>query len=175
MQRCIRRLSIAVWILAIVVVLNLIVSILALISPAFLSKRIMEIIPQQFAISEGSTIDEFNSFHNWPVERQIEKSSVIALAKWEKSGSTLKCIISEILKQTPDTKFYYKVGDEYRAGSRPIQNNTDYGDGEIMFFTGSPASFRFSTGFRGDRLTGLGDMPIAELRALIRKSSHGAD
>jgi hypothetical protein len=171
-MRAVRRLSVAIWILAIVVATNLVVSLLALFSPAFLTKRIMEALPAEFpSATERSKIDEYNSFHDWPVERQIQSATVIALAKWEKSGLTWKCIISEILKQAPNTKFYYKVGDEYRLGSRPVRDeNTDYGDGQIMFFTGSPASFRFSTGWKGDRLTGLGDMPIAELRELIRKS-----
>ena len=171
--RAIRRLSVAVWVLAIVVGANLVVSVLALLSPAFLSKRIMDIIPQQSATFAGETMEEFNSFHDLPVERQVEKSSVIVLAKWEKSGSTLKCIITDILKHAPNTKFYYKVGDEYRPGNLVARDEkTDYGDGQIMFFTGSPASARFSTGWRGDRLSGLGEMPIAELREMIRKSSQ---
>jgi hypothetical protein len=171
--RAIRRLAVAVWILALVVMGNLVVSVFALLSPAFLSKRIMDIIPQQFATIERETIEEFNSFHTLPVERQVEKSSVIVLAKWEKSGSMLKCIVSEVLKQVPNTKFYYKVGDEYRSGSQPVRDdNVDYGDGQIIFFTGSPASGRFSTAWKGDRLTGLGDMPINELREIIRKSSR---
>lgn len=169
--RSLRRLSIAVWILAIIVVVNLVVSILALISPAFLSKRIMEIVPKQLADSEGLTIEELNSFRSWPLERQIEKSSVIALAKYEQSGSTLKCVIAEILKQAPNTKFYYKVGDEYGRDTRQIRDGTNYGDGEIIFFTGSPASFQYSCSYKGDRITALGDVPIAELRELTRKAA----
>lgn len=167
--RSLRGLSVAVWVLAIILALNLVVSILALVSPAFLSKRIMEIVPEMSS-SERSSVMEYNSFHDWPIEKQIESSSVIALAKMEKSESTWKCIITEILKQKPNTQFYYKVGDEYRHGSYPVRDDTDYGDGQILFFTGSPASFRYSTTFKGDRLNGLGDMPIRELRELIQKS-----
>ena len=169
--RSLRRLSIAVWVLAIILALNLVVSILALVSPAFLSKRIMEIVPDMSSAERSSAMD-YNSFHDWPIEKQIESSSIIALAKWEKSESAWKCIITEILKQKPNTKFYYRVGDEYRLGSRPVRDDTDYGDGQILFFTGSPASFRFSTSFKGDRLVGLGEMPISELRELIRKSGQ---
>jgi hypothetical protein len=170
--RAIRRLSVAVWILAIVVAANLVVSILQFFYPALLASRIMTALPQKLIMADGSTMEEYNSFHDWPVERQIQAASVIALARWEKSGPTLRCIISEILKQASNTKFYYKVGDEYRSRSLVVRDDkTDYGDGQIIFFTGSPASARFSTGWKGDRLTGLGDMPIAELRELIRKSS----
>jgi hypothetical protein len=37
-----------------------------------------------------------------------------------------------------------------------------------MFFVGSPAEFRFSTSFNGDRLSGLGEMPIEMLRGKIK-------
>jgi hypothetical protein len=171
-RRSIRRLSVAVWVLAIVAFANLAVSVWVLFSPALLATRIMAALPQKLMPpSEQEKIEEFNSFHDWPPEKQIQTASVIAIGRWEKSGSTLKCIITEILKQGPNTKFYYKIGDEYRLGSRPVRDdNTDYGEEEIMFFTGSPASFRFAMSFKGDRLTGMGDMPIAELRDLIRKS-----
>lgn len=173
--RAIRRLTIAVWILAIMAAANLVVSLVALFSPALLASRFMAALPEKMVESEKSTLEEYNSFHDWPVERQIQAASVIAIGKWEKSGSNMKCIITEILKQAPNTKFYYKVGDEYRNASRWMREDkpdqTDWGDGQILFFTGSPASFRFSSGVRGDRLSGMGEMPIAELRELIRKSA----
>ena len=170
--RSVNRLSIAIWVLIILVAANLVIALLALFSPALLTKRMMAALPEQFASSESLRPDEYNSFPDWPVEKQIAAATVIAIARWQKSDSTLKCFISEIVKQTPNTAFFYKVGDEFRQGNRPLENNTSYGDGEIMFFTGSPASFRFSTTLKGDRIIGMGNMPLTELRELIRKSKQ---
>jgi hypothetical protein len=170
--KSVKRLSLAVWILAMVVAANLIVSILALLSPALLTKRIMATLPEHFASSQSPSPEDYNSLHDWPVEKQIALASVIAVGKWRKSDSTLRCIISEILKQAPNTTFYYKVGDEFRPGNQRVKDDTSYGDGQIMFFVGSPASFRCAMSFSGDRIAGMGDMPISELRELIRKPAQ---
>ena len=49
-----------------------------------------------------------------------------------------RAVISEILKQEPGTMFYYRVGDEYPNASFYPQDNSNYGDGVVIFFTGSP-------------------------------------
>ena len=97
---------------------------------------------------------------------------MIALATYQKSGSTLKCIISEILKHSPDTAFYYKVGDEFRNGSHRVTEGTDYGDGQVLFFTGSPARLEIAVAVHGDRISGMGDMPVSMLREHIRSSTQ---
>lgn len=169
--RAIKKLSIAMWIIAVVMVANLLISLVALFSPAFIAKRMMATLPEMGTSSEPGSLAYYNNFHEWPVEKKVQAASVIAVAKWEKSDSTMKCVISEILKQAPNTTFYYKVGDEFRPGNRQIRDNTSYGDGQVLFFTGSPASFRYSTSYTDDRIAGSGDMPITELRELIGKSN----
>jgi hypothetical protein len=135
-----------------------------------MTQRWLRTAPHEFASSEIMAPEEFNNFHDWPVEKQIQTASVIAIAKYQKSDSTLKCIISEILKQKPGTAFYDKVGDEFPHGNQHIRENTTYGDGQIIFFTGSSATFRYSCSFTGDRVGGLGDIPLNRLRELIQKS-----
>ena len=51
----------------------------------------------------------------------------------------------------------------------------DRGDGQLMFFVGSPASFRFSTSFYGERLAGLGAMPIDLRRRQIGEQRLQSD
>lgn len=102
-----------------------------------------------------------------PLEKQIEAASVIAIARYERDGDRNKCVLSEILKQAPGTKFHFQLGDELRQCSHHTKPNESRGDGQLMFFVGSPANFRFSTSFYGERLTGLGDMPINLLRKQI--------
>jgi hypothetical protein len=143
-----KRLSAAVWILAILLSLTLFVS---------------------FVLIRSVSVTR-SEFDRLSPEERVHAASVIALAKYQRSGSTLRCVISEIVKQTPGTKFYYKVGDEFRAGNQRATENTDFGDGEILFFTGSPARLELITAYRADRITGLGDMPISLLREIIRTS-----
>ena len=113
----------------------------------------------------------YERFYDFPIEKQIEAASVIAIARYEKEGEKLKCVISEILKHSPNTTFYFKVGDEYPQCSRYPKANESYGDGQLMFFVGSPAEFRYSTSFFGDRLSGLGEMPIELLRGKIQSGA----
>ena len=49
---------------------------------------------------------------------------------------------------------------------------TDYGDGQILFFTGSPARLEIAVAVHGDRISGMGDMPVSMLRELIRSSTQ---
>ena len=113
----------------------------------------------------GTMRSEGPSFGDLSIEEQIEKSSVIAVARYEKApDGKMKAIIREFLKKDPDATVYYKVGDEYPGASRYPSGNTHYGDGAVIFFVGSPASMRMSITYSGDRITGLGDMPIELLR-----------
>ena len=110
-------------------------------------------------------------FHEMPLSKKIELASVIAIAKYEPDGDRVKCVLSEILKQAPGTSFYFKLGDEIAQCSHYPKPNESRGDGQLMFFVGSPADFRFSTSFFGDRLGGLGNMPVELLRKQIEEQS----
>jgi hypothetical protein len=104
-------------------------------------------------------------FHELKLEEQIKKSSVIALAKYEPSpDGKMKAIIKEFLKNEPGTTLYYKVGDEYASSSYYPKDKTSYGDGLVIFFVGSPATMRMSMSYEGDRIRGLGDLPLELLK-----------
>jgi len=77
-------------------------------------------------------------------------------------------VISEILMQDPNTTFYYGVGAEFPSGQVEVRENTGYGDGQVMFFIGSPASFRYSSSYKSGRCHGLGGITIENLRELIK-------
>jgi hypothetical protein len=148
--RKVKRLSVAVWILAVLLCATLLVSLVVL--------RAVSV--------------ETSHFHELSPEKQVQNSTVIALATYQKSGATLKCVISEILKHSPDTAFYYKVGDEFRPGGHPITEGTDYGEGQVLFFTGSPARLEVAVAVHGERISGMGDMPVSMLRELIGRSTQ---
>ena len=74
----------------------------------------------------------YENFHDLPIDKQVASASVIAIARYQKDGEKLKCVVSEILKRAPDTDFFFKVGDEYPSCSRYPKSNELYGDGVLM-------------------------------------------
>jgi len=100
-------------------------------------------------------------FHEMSPEEQIKNASVIALAKFEKSSDgKMRAVIKEFLKKDLGVVIYYNIGDEYPSSSYYPNENRGYGDGVVIFFTGSPASMGMSVTYTGDRISGLSDIPI---------------
>lgn len=117
------------------------------------------------------TVDK-KPFHELPIDDQIKASSAIALARYEKSADgKMRAVIKEFLKKDPGTTIYYDVGDEYGPSSYYPKGNTSYGDGTVIFFTGSPATMTMSMTFSGDRIRGLGDLPIELFKKKCEQSS----
>ena len=168
--RALRRLTIAVWALT---------GIMAVLVAMYLALYVASYIPWLTESSSPSgrsvsvreppakVIAQFEDFYAQPPEKQIAAASVIAIVRYQKDGERSKCLISEILKQTPGVKFYYKVGDELVHCSHYPKAGENRGDGQVVFFVGDPAQFRFSSSFHGERLGGLGDMPLDLLRKQI--------
>lgn len=166
----VRRLTLAVWTLTGVLAVFVGMYLVAYIPYFTIGSRANETRPSEVSSSGAPAfVDGFEKFYELPIEKQIEAASVIAVARYQREGDRMKCVITELLKQVPNTKFYYSVGDEYRQCSHYSKPGEDRGDGQIMFFVGNPAQFRYSSSFRGDRLTGLGDMPVD----LLRKQTKG--
>ena len=112
-----------------------------------------------------------SNFHELPIEEQIERSSAIVLAKFEKAeDGAQKAIVTDVLKLKPGTVFHYKVGDEYPDGRRYPRQEGFSPEGLVVFFEGSPASTRMSMTFSGDRIGSLGDMPMALFKQKCAKS-----
>jgi hypothetical protein len=118
-------------------------------------------IPRNYeALGEPAT-----PFHELKLEEQIKTASVIALARYEQSpDGRMKAIIKEFLKKEPGTTIYYNIGDEYPDASYYPKEHVSYGDGVIIFFTNSPARMAMSMTYSGDRIRGLGDLPVELLR-----------
>jgi hypothetical protein len=105
------------------------------------------------------------SFHELPIEDQIEQASVIAIARYEpaKDGQ-MKAVLKEFLKKEEGTTFHYQIGDEYVRSSYYPKQGTSHGDGIVIFFEGSPATMRRTMTYSGDRIHTLGDMPLELFR-----------
>jgi hypothetical protein len=70
----------------------------------------------------------------------------------------------------PGTTFYYEIGDEFPGSSFYPEGRTNYGDGLVIFFTGSPAMMRLSMTYSGDRIRSLGDLPLKLLREKCKEA-----
>ena len=160
----IRKLTIAVWALVIVASLNLV---------AMLYRAS---VPRTFPFAGGiissadfPSGDEFANFHELPLEKQVQSASVIAFTTYKKEDGKLKSVITSIPKQTPGATFNWHVGDEYTPSIRYPRENTTYGEGEVMFFTGSPPMMRYSATYSDGRVSGLGDIPVQKLTEVIQQ------
>lgn len=112
-------------------------------------------------------------FHELGLDEQIERASVIALAKYERAADgKMKAIIKEFLKKAPDTTIYYDIGDEYPSASYYPKEGRGYGDGLVIFFTGSPAMMKMSMTYAGDRIHSLGDLPVELLREKCKSTDR---
>jgi hypothetical protein len=131
--------------------------------------------PKQSALSHSFSQDFIppEIWHEMPIEERIDKSSTIALARYEQGqDGRMQAIIKEFLKKDPDTTIYYDIGDEYSNSSYYPKDDIHHGDGVIIFFTGNPAQMRMSMSYSGNRIHSLADMPIELLRT--KCDSEGA-
>lgn len=143
--RSVRRLTVAVWLLASLVGLQILISLVLSLVPMIRFPRATQSRPT--GIPSEAQSDPYNDFHAWPLDRQIASASVIVATTWTKDGDRTKNVVSEILKQKPGTSFYYKVGDEYADMDYYPEHDVQ---GEIIFFTGSPAEMRLARSYRKD-------------------------
>ena len=119
----------------------------------------------------SAEVDQGKPFHELPPEEMVKQSSAILLTKFQKDGERLEAVVIEILKQRAGADLYYKVGDEYADLSRWPRENESYGDGDVVFLVGSPSVMSSAFSYRGDRIGGLGDMPLTRLREMIDRQS----
>lgn len=95
-SKMLKKLALAIWILCALTFANIIISLFKALFPLYVAKR-----ATAYIADEGKVIgpdrykDKYDGFHAWPVEKQIEAASVIALTGWEKDETKLKCIIKE--------------------------------------------------------------------------------
>jgi len=166
--REIRRLTFALWALVLALLLNAGVTLSVSLSSVS-AHRVTEAPPDTVSTLDHPFVDEYAGFHEWPLKKQIEVASAIVLTTYKVEDGKLKSVISEILKQQPGVTFHYQIGDEDVRGSRHIEENTFYGDGEVILFTGSPPMMRYSASYSHGRVGAMGDVPLQTLREMIAK------
>jgi hypothetical protein len=165
--------TVAIWALVAVVALDAGIYLSAYL-PFFAQGRPVVLNQQPGSSPPPEVAAKFEQLHDLPPEEMVRRASVITLSRHEVEGNKGTCRLTEILKQSPGTKLYYEVGDEVRHCSFDPTDGSMHGEGQVTFFVGSPAEMRYSTTYFGDRISGLGDMPLSELRALIAAGQGAA-
>lgn len=172
--RHIRRLSLAVWCLVALAAVNLCASLGNLLMPYAVVRQINQITHTDAVdalLDQARRQDQYPDFHTWPLQQQIQVASVIVLTRRrEDRADGVHCQVSEILKQNRGTEFYYQIGDDYPLCGAAAGNDAPGArdsEGEVLFFIGSPAAFRYSVSYARGKVASLGDMPLSALRKRV--------
>ncbi len=105
------------------------------------------------------------SFIDLSVDEQIEQASAIALAEHKPApDGQMKAIIYDFIKKDASTDIHYKIGDEFPSASYYPRENSVSADGIVIFFNENPARMKSYMPYYGDRVAGLGDIPLQLLR-----------
>jgi hypothetical protein len=172
--RAIKTLTIAVWCLCALVLAQLVLYGVSSIRSARWMRTATASRTESPAISPArreslrSTEADDPPLHDLPPDEVVARSSAILLTSYQKDGDRFKAIVAEVLKQAPDTKLYYAVGDEFPTLSFYPKEGETCGEGQVVFMVGSPASMRLSYSFDNGRIGGLGDMPLSTLREMVK-------
>ena len=165
--RALRGLTIAVWALTAVMAVFVTLYLVAFIPSFSLSSVNLTRSTVTDSVRPLGSFTSYPEFHAMSLESQVEAASVIAIARYEREGERNKCVLSEVLKQSPGTEFRLQLGAELGHCSHNVKPSENRGDGQLLFFVGSPAEFRFSRTFYGERLAGPSNMPMHLLRKQI--------
>lgn len=172
----IRSLSIAVWVLVVIGIVNLGIYFY---SSRGIYKSVEESANIQLQPEELKPVNAKKQisaksypeipFHELGPKETIERSKVIFMTKNVDKGDKMVCIITEVLKKANNYTFYYKPGDEYQSCSRFKKPNTRYGGGSIHFIS-EGFGLVSSSSIYGDRIPGLNDIPLSLFKEMITKS-----
>lgn len=182
--RQLRRLTRAVWVLA--VLLGLVLAVLGtagwVVVRTFSGAQVMApdvgvLGGADSAPARASEPYRYNGFDEWPSERKVSEASAIIVTTVKGSGKDARDVITEVIKQAPGVEFHYKVGDTYDMGwGSRVQNEADMPElgsrGQIVFFVGSPASMNYAVSYEPDtgRCSSMGGISLDQLRELARQT-----
>jgi hypothetical protein len=104
------------------------------------------------------------------VTQQLRIASVVALTKWTKQNADDKAVLIEILKKRPAVNFSYQINDAVREANRPMRDGVDYGEGELLFFTGTPLRLSYSVAYADGKLRDNDRTSLEAVREVLRNS-----
>jgi hypothetical protein len=112
----VRALTIAVWCLVAINVIQVAAWLVPMLAPEFYMRRL--------ATTSGVPSERLESWEGLSLEDKLKRSTVVLITENEREGNKIRAIIKDIPKRKPDTTFYYAVGEEYRPLSTTARENT---------------------------------------------------
>lgn len=100
-------------------------------------------------------------FHDLSLEEKIKHSSAILLTKYEpEADGKMRAVNLVYLKKDAEPEETIVLGKENVSRSYYPDPSRNFGDGNVIFYAGSPGEFIYSTNYYGDRIPGLNNIPI---------------
>lgn len=114
----------------------------------------------------------YKSWEGLSLEEKIKLSTAIIITTNSIDSGTKKSTVAEILKLKDQTQINFKIGDPYPELNSKIENDTVYGEKDIVLLDGSPASMRESWSVYSDAVPGLNNIKLSEFRELVKKNKN---
>ncbi|HKJ60968.1 MAG TPA: hypothetical protein VKA94_03090 [Hyphomicrobiales bacterium] len=107
-------------------------------------------------------------FSRLTADKKIARSSVVMITRYVPSETRkrVQVVAKDIFKKRLDIKFKYHANDRIEAVEFYPHAGTPYGDGSVIFFTGIPPAEKLEITYTGDKVAGLGSVPLDELQNL---------
>jgi hypothetical protein len=163
----IKRLIVPLWILVGIALVMLGVLLFGEIRTSILYSHFFKMLSKESGRHES---EELRNFAKWPVERQVGSSTLILRTEWKLADGIYKCIIAEVIKRKGNGDLPYRVGEEYPIDNIQAREGMDVGDGELLFFTGSPPDWQYSSVIRGGRVVGMGGITVDTIRDIANRT-----
>ena len=108
---------------------------------------------------------EIEKFEQLPIQNKLKAASAVLMTKNKIEGNEIKEYVDQVLKLEPGITLYMKPGTLVKT--HPNLPNTSYGDGSITILRGSPATSVESYSYENGMISGLGNMPVSELKRIL--------
>lgn len=160
--KSIRSLTVAVWCLVAVNVVQVAAWLSPFIAPGVLTSRM--------TVASGFPSGAFESWEGLSFEEKAKRASVVLITENRQEDGLVRAYIREELKRKPGTVFQYKVGEVYPPLTLTPKENTSYGDGSLVLLSGSPAREQESMSIFGGNVAALENMPLSKVRQVIAEA-----
>ncbi len=127
------------------------------------------------SMSQYGTADQTQlemDWHKLSQEEQINAANAFLIVRYRDGEEGQKlAFVSEVHRRSPNVAIEYQAGDLYPRMHYYPENEIDTRSGAVVFFAGTPSTYRHGLYLYDDRVTGYGGMP---LRVLIKKLKENA-
>lgn len=165
-----RRLTLAVWIIAIVLLIQFVLTLYAYWSPGdnlAYERMVATEIESGRQLAEARALDERDPRSlEQSLEQRLAQARLAIVVEYESEpDGRQRAVIRQFLRQSPDLPTPYKVGDEYPGASYFPRAGQHRGDGAVLVLDlAAPHRMNSSVSIHGGRIPALGDITIEQLR-----------